>query len=62
MPARLGITRQNRLGKSQLDVNPLFKGLLDEFRIYDRVLSPGKILYLASQQSETAEGEVDMNQ
>ncbi|QYR22776.1 carbohydrate-binding protein [Paenibacillus sp. sptzw28] len=39
--------KQNYLGKSQY-ADPLFGGMLDEFRIYDHVLSADEILQLAN--------------
>ena len=41
----LGATTQNYLGKSQWD-DPAFKGMLDDFRIYDRALTSGEVKYL----------------
>ena len=47
LPADLGVTTQNWLGRSQYEADPYFMGLLDEFRIYDRALSASEIRYLA---------------
>lgn len=47
VPADLGVTNQNWLGRSQFPADPYFRGSLDEFRMYDRVLSRPEILYLA---------------
>jgi hypothetical protein len=38
----------NYLGKSQFTADPLFNGMLDEFHIYDHVLSADEILQLAN--------------
>jgi len=47
LPADLGVTTQNWLGRSQWAADDYFAGMLDEFRIYNRALSAGEILYLA---------------
>jgi hypothetical protein len=47
-PSSLGVTTRNWLGRSQYAVDPYFNGSLDEFYIYNRVLSLAEILYLAS--------------
>lgn len=41
-PANMGITNLNYLGKSQYN-DPLFKGSIDEFKIYSRALSDAEI-------------------
>ena len=46
-PSDLGQTTQNWLGKSQFSADPYFRGSLDEFYIFNRVLSENEILYLA---------------
>jgi len=46
VPADLGDTTQNWLGKSQWP-DALYTGAMDEFRIYNRALSLEEILYLA---------------
>jgi hypothetical protein len=46
-PSDLGQTTQNWLGKAQYTSDPYFRGSLDEFYIFDRVLSQNEILYLA---------------
>ena len=46
VPADLGETSQNWLGRSQFAADPYFQGSLDEFRIYNKVLSRPEILYL----------------
>jgi len=47
LPADLGETTQNWLGRSQYEADPYFMGMLDEFRIYDRALSASEVRYLA---------------
>jgi hypothetical protein len=42
-PSSLGNTTQNWLGKSQYPADPYFNSSLDDFRIYDRVLSAKEI-------------------
>nr|WP_315247274.1 LamG-like jellyroll fold domain-containing protein [uncultured Flavobacterium sp.] len=41
-PSTIGSTNQNYLGKSQWN-DPMFKGAIDEFRIYSRALSASEI-------------------
>jgi cytochrome c len=47
VPADMGETSQNWLGRSQFTADPLYNGSVDDFRIYNRVLSEGEIRYLA---------------
>jgi len=47
LPKDLGNTTQNWLGRSQYTADAYFFGLLDEFRIYNRVLSASEVRYLA---------------
>ena len=47
-PHQLGVTTNNWLGRSQYSADPLFKGKLDDFRIYSGALSASKIADLAS--------------
>jgi len=47
-PADLGSTTSNYIGRSQFSVDPYLNGSVDEFRIYNRALSPEEILALAS--------------
>ena len=47
LPSDLGETTENYLGRSQYAADAYYFGSLDEFRIYDRALSEGEILYLA---------------
>ena len=37
----------NRIGLSQHETDPLFEGSIDEFRIYNSVLTRAEVLYLA---------------
>jgi len=46
-PKDLGVTTNNWLGRSQYIADAGYMGLLDEFRIYNRVLSAGQICWLA---------------
>jgi hypothetical protein len=47
-PSDMGQTTQNWLGRSQYSADPYFRGSLDEFYIFDRVLSQNEIVYLAN--------------
>jgi len=47
LPQDLGSPTQNWLGRSQYDADAYFTGLLADLSIYNRVLSPGEIRYLA---------------
>jgi hypothetical protein len=47
LPKDLGATTQNWLGRSQYAADGYFLGSLDEFRIYNRVLSAAEVRYLA---------------
>ena len=42
-PSALGNTTQNYFGKSQFAADPMFKGSIDEFKIYSRALSASEI-------------------
>jgi autotransporter-associated beta strand protein len=42
-PATLGNTTQNYIGKSQWAADPMFKGAIDEFKIYSRALSQAEL-------------------
>jgi|GEM_PF-6348566 len=46
-PSDLGNTTQNWLGRSQYTADPYFNGSLDDFRIYDRMLSDIEVMALA---------------
>jgi len=43
LPADLGVTTQNWLGRSQWSGDAYYSGSLDDFRIYNRVLTAGEI-------------------
>jgi hypothetical protein len=45
-PSNLGNTPNNWLGRSQFPVDPMFDGLVDDFRIYSRALSTAEITAL----------------
>jgi hypothetical protein len=45
-PSDLGVTTQNWIGRSQWSDDPYFGGAIDEFRIYNRVLSDAELFYL----------------
>jgi hypothetical protein len=45
-PFRMSSTNQNWLGRSQYTADPYFNGLIDDFRIYNGVLSPAQIAAL----------------
>jgi len=47
VPRDLGVTTQNWLGHSQWPDDGYYQGLIDEFRIYNRVLTVGEVRYLA---------------
>ncbi|HUU18846.1 MAG TPA: LamG domain-containing protein [Sedimentisphaerales bacterium] len=47
LPSDLGETTENYLGRSQFAADAYYFGSLDEFRIYNRALSEGEVLYLA---------------
>ncbi len=45
-PSDLGNTVNNYLGRSQYATDPYFEGMLDDFRLYDHVLSEGDVAAL----------------
>jgi hypothetical protein len=47
-PADLGSTPNNYIGRSQFSADAYLDGAIDEFRVYDRALSPEEIQALAS--------------
>jgi hypothetical protein len=47
LPKDMGETTQNWLGRSQYTSDAYFLGSLDEFRIFNRVLSEAELRYLA---------------
>jgi hypothetical protein len=49
-PADLGNTPNNWIGRSQFSRDPFFDGSIDDFRVYDRALSPAEVQALASPQ------------
>ncbi|HHY83912.1 MAG TPA: hypothetical protein GYA07_00040 [Verrucomicrobia bacterium] len=53
-PAQLGHTTQNWLGRSQY-ADPYLDGMLDDFRIYDRALTPAQIAALAASTDPSVE-------
>ncbi|MEN6576246.1 MAG: LamG domain-containing protein, partial [Phycisphaerales bacterium] len=50
LPKDLGTTTQNWLGRSQYTADAYFLGSLDDFRIYNRVLSEAELRYLAGER------------
>ena len=46
-PSDLGVTTQNWIGLSQYASDPYYIGAIDEFRIYNKVLTRAEVLYLA---------------
>jgi hypothetical protein len=47
LPKNMGVTTQNWLAKSQYTADAYYKGALDDFRIYNKALSKGEVMYLA---------------
>jgi hypothetical protein len=47
-PSDLGNTPNNFIGRSPFATDPYFDGQIDEFRIYNRVLSPVEVALLAN--------------
>lgn len=45
-PSDLGKTKNNMLGRSQYSADPYFNGIIDDVRIYNRVLEPEEIAQL----------------
>jgi hypothetical protein len=56
LPKDLGNTTQNWLGRSQFATDAYFTGSLDDFRIYNRVLSKSEVAYLGD--STPADGQI----
>lgn len=50
LPADLGATTQNWLGRSQYETDEYFGGALDDFRIYRRALLASEIRFLAGER------------
>ncbi len=46
-PMDMGVTTQNWLGRSQWESDGYYEGLMDEFRVYDRALTPGEVRFIA---------------
>ncbi len=46
-PSSLGVTTQNWIGLSQYAADPYYVGSMDEFRIYNKLLTRPEVLYLA---------------
>ncbi|WP_114778443.1 LamG-like jellyroll fold domain-containing protein [Botryobacter ruber] len=59
-PSELGITTQNYIGKSQYN-DPLLRGSVDEFRIYNYALSEASISSLASSQPLSSGKDIASN-
>jgi len=57
LPSDLGNTPNNWLGRSQYSADAYFSGTLDDFRIYDRVLSLAEIKYLAGKPTIDINGD-----
>jgi hypothetical protein len=49
-PSDLGQTINNFIGRSEFSSDPYLNGQIDEFRMYDRVLSAAELLQLAGRQ------------
>jgi hypothetical protein len=47
-PADIGFTAKNYIGRSQFSTDPYLDGAIDDFRVYDRALSPSEIKTLAT--------------
>ncbi len=60
-PSSLGVTTQNWLGRSQYSADGYFDGSLDDFRIYNRVLSAGHVLDLYNGNPPTFTQAFDPN-
>jgi len=52
-PSVLGNTTQNYIGKSQWPADPVLNGAVDDFRIYNRALTPAEITALKNIQNQT---------
>ncbi|OHB67182.1 MAG: hypothetical protein A2Y77_04530 [Planctomycetes bacterium RBG_13_62_9] len=50
LPKDMGVTTQNWLAKSQYSADASYKGALDDFRLYNRALSKGEVMYLAGKR------------
>jgi len=47
LPKDLGVTNQNWIGRSQFTADAFYNGMVDDFRLYNVVLTEGQIRYLA---------------
>jgi hypothetical protein len=47
-PADVGSTLKNYIGRSQFSTDPYLDGAIDDFRVYDRALTPSEIKALAT--------------
>jgi hypothetical protein len=47
LPKDLGVTNQNWIGRSQFTADAFYNSVVDDFRIYNTVLTEGQIHYLA---------------
>jgi Concanavalin A-like lectin/glucanases superfamily len=47
-PSSMGSTANNWIGRSQLAQDPYFKGMFDDFRIYDRALTAAEIVAIVN--------------
>ena len=50
LPKNMGVTTQNWLARSQYSADAYYRGALDDFRIYNKALSKGEIMYLAGKR------------
>ncbi|WP_055523943.1 LamG-like jellyroll fold domain-containing protein [Streptomyces graminilatus] len=61
-PSTLGVTTQNWIGRSQYSVDPYLDGKIDDFRIYNRALSPVEIGHVMSGLTALPSVEVPFNE
>jgi hypothetical protein len=47
-PSSMGSTANNWIGRSQNGIDPYFKGMFDDFRIYDRALTTAEIVAIVT--------------
>jgi len=59
LPQQLGNTRYNFLGRSPYSADAYLKGLISDFRIYNKSLSPSEVSVLASEVSNMNVAYVD---
>ncbi len=60
LPISLGETTQNYLGDSQFSTDPLFKGEIDDFRVYNRALEAAEIDCIAN-GNQGNQGDLNCN-